>query len=124
MSRPTGLPKTGGRKAGVPNKRSQALRDQLNEKFPGWDPVLQLAGMAQDEDTPVELRVRCASEVAPYIHAKRRSVEHSGEGVSLVTFQVNSPFQPPNSNSPLGNKALSAPTGVDGVALELEKEAA
>lgn len=34
MPKPKGLPKTGGRKKGTPNKITQSIKDLLNELFP------------------------------------------------------------------------------------------
>src|SRR5271166_3847743 len=78
MSRPKGLAKTGGRQRGTPNKRQHELVVKLEEL--GCDPIAGLAQFAMDSETPRELRVRCYAELAQYVHAKRKAVEHDSEG--------------------------------------------
>lgn len=46
--------KTGGRQKGTPNRRTAVLAELLDEH--GCDPVAALVGIAQDADTPRELR--------------------------------------------------------------------
>lgn len=43
---------------------------------PDWCPVVELARIASDPETDATLRVRCLGEVAPYLHPKRRAIEH------------------------------------------------
>ena len=62
MPRPKGLPKTGGRRLGTPNKRTDELAEKLLEL--GCDPIEGLAKIAGDEKTSPELRVRCYAELA------------------------------------------------------------
>lgn len=81
--------KTGGRKAGTPNRRSQELKELLEARFPGWDPVLQLAGVAQDPEVDLSLRVQCAKEVAPYLYARRKSTELSAASGDRITFNMD-----------------------------------
>lgn len=86
--------KTGGRKAGTLNKSSQELKMMLKDKFPGWDPVLQLAGVAQDPEVDLPLRVQCAKEVAPYLHPRRKATEISAGSGERVVFNMDlSPSQ-------------------------------
>lgn len=40
---------------GVPNKRTQEMLAKLDEHFPGYDPVLQMAGIAQTATIDAEL---------------------------------------------------------------------
>lgn len=87
--------KTGGRKVGTPNRRSRELKNLLEAKFPGWDPVLQLAGVAQDPDVDLSLRIQCAKEVAPYLHARRKSTEISAGAGDRIVFNMD--LSPPNN---------------------------
>lgn len=78
--RPRGTAKTGGRKVGTPNKRTADLADRLAVVMGAqWCPVVALAQIAADPATSIDMRVRCLSEVAPYLQAKRKAVElHPG----------------------------------------------
>lgn len=71
--RPLGLPKTGGRKKGTPNKASLAIEQKLVAL--GCDPVAILAGIAMDEKAPLEARIRCASDLLSYCYPKRRPLD-------------------------------------------------
>lgn len=71
--------KTGGRTKGTPNKRTQELCELMEDKFPGYNPVVQMAGIALDKDVEINIRVQCAKEVAQYLYPKRKAVELKGE---------------------------------------------
>lgn len=75
--------KTGGRKAGTPNKRTEDLSAHL-EKL-GCDPVEGLARIASDESASLELRARCFSDLLPYIYPKRKALEATVQGVGEQT---------------------------------------
>lgn len=51
MPRPSGLPKTGGRKKGVPNKTTVAVKDALNTAFTGVGGADGLVTWAQANPT-------------------------------------------------------------------------
>jgi hypothetical protein len=80
--------KTGGRKAGTPNKRSLEVAEKLAEM--GVDPIERLAliaAMAEEDAQAVEPDARlpfiqlakdCYKELAQYVAPKRKAVEHSG----------------------------------------------
>ncbi len=67
--------KTGGRAAGVPNKRTQAVADMLAEL--NCCPIIGMAKLAMDEATPVAVRAAMFRELAAYLYPKRRSIELS-----------------------------------------------
>ena len=73
MSRPRGLPKTGGRVSGTPNRKTHELAEKL-EKL-GCDPIGGLAQLAMNTETAPELRVRCYAELAQYVHPKRKAMD-------------------------------------------------
>jgi hypothetical protein len=77
MSRPKGLPKTGGRTKGTPNKKSEALLRKL-EKL-GCDPIEGLAKIALAPETKLDLKVRCYAELAQYVYPKRKAVDLGGQ---------------------------------------------
>ncbi len=65
--------KTGGRRAGTPNKRTQELVERL--EVLGCDPIEGMARIAMDSSSPPELRGRMYAELAGYVYPKRRAVE-------------------------------------------------
>src|SRR3989442_4275853 len=84
--RPTGLPKTGGRKKGTPNKATLVLTEELAAL--AYDPLRELVSIAKDRKTPVELRVRIHSEFLPYIYPKRKAVDPSNEENRTINVNV------------------------------------
>jgi len=72
--------KTGGRKKGTPNANKQELVELLNDHYPGYNPVIQMAGIAQDESIEMVHRVQCAKEIAGYIFPKHKSIESNITG--------------------------------------------
>jgi hypothetical protein len=75
--RPLGLPKTGGRKAGTPNRDASELRSKLEAI--GCDPLVELGKIAMDEKNSIDIRVRCNSELATYLYSKRKPTEVSSD---------------------------------------------
>jgi hypothetical protein len=77
MSRPKGLPKTGGRKKGVQNRpKMPDLRKMLEAKLQAEAtvgeqlPLSFLLSIMRDESYPPGLRVECANASLPFCHAK------------------------------------------------------
>jgi hypothetical protein len=68
-----GLPKTGGRVRGTPNRATDALARKLTKL--GCDPIEGLAKLALDPATETSLKVRCFAELAQYIYPKRKAVD-------------------------------------------------
>ena len=80
--RPKGLPKTGGRRRGTPNRATLSLREKVAER--GYDPIDELITMSRDHKTPLEMRVRIHFEICAYIYPKRKPVDQSiAESVSI-----------------------------------------
>jgi len=77
MSRPKGLPKTGGRIAGTPNRNTLALIERLENL--GCDPIEGLANIALDPTTKPELKVRCFAELAQYVYPKRKAIDFAAD---------------------------------------------
>ena len=72
MSRPAGLPKTGGRKRGTPNKASAAREAAVGAS--GLTPLDYMLRVIRDEQAPTELRLDAAARAAPYVHPRLSSV--------------------------------------------------
>jgi hypothetical protein len=67
----------GGRKPGIPNKRTAEVEQRLAALR--CDPIAIMASLAMDKNQDATLRGRMAAELAQYIAPKRRATEHSGE---------------------------------------------
>jgi hypothetical protein len=97
--RPVGLPKTGGRKKGTPNRATLTLKEKLDAM--GCDPLIELARMGLDEKNPLELRRRCFSDIAAYLHPKRKPVDMLSDEPTVIN--VNTDLDP---GSPDGGDQL------------------
>lgn len=73
MPRPKGLAKTGGRKRGVTNKRTQATAKKAAAK--GLSPVEYMLDILRDEGATAEDRKWAAEKAAPYVHPRLAAVE-------------------------------------------------
>src|SRR2546422_170246 len=81
--------KTGGRRAGTPNKKTREVTELLRSL--DCDPIEGMVRIAQEEKHSPELRGRIYSELAQYMYPKRRSVEMSaeeGSGEIIVRWQA------------------------------------
>jgi hypothetical protein len=87
--RPIGLPKTGGRKRGTPNRATVVLREKLAAL--GCDPAEELVKIAQDSKTLVESKVHIYSTLMPYLYPKRKLIDDSDEERGSVNVQAISP---------------------------------
>jgi hypothetical protein len=76
MSRQKGTPKTGGRKKGTPNKKTQRL--QVIIAASGVTPLDYLLNVLRDENATAMERMDAAKAAAPYVHARLAAIEHAG----------------------------------------------
>ena len=80
------LPTPGpGRPPGMKNKRTIALEEKLAAM--GCDPIEFIASVMFDDANPIDLRMKAATELAPYLWPKRKAIEHTGE-VSAPQFVI------------------------------------
>ncbi len=70
MSRPEGLPKTGGRLPGTPNKRTLELAAKLEEH--GIDPLAEIAAALPDLTS--ERRIEVMLALLPFLFPKRKAI--------------------------------------------------
>ena len=82
-----------GRPAGSVNKPRRQLIALLQEKYPGYDPVLSMADMAMDKDNSIELRASMHKEVAQYLRPKLRAIELQLEGQVNATIGWSDPHR-------------------------------
>ena len=67
--------KTGGREKGTPNNKTLEVAAILEEVR--CDPIRGMAKLAMNPRNSPELRGRMFSELAQYVHARRKAIEHS-----------------------------------------------
>jgi len=72
-------------RAGIPNKNKQALIALLEARYPGYQPVVSMAEIANDMDNDLQMRFNAHKEVAQYIVPKLKAVEHTGNIDSTIT---------------------------------------
>jgi hypothetical protein len=58
----------------------EELKDMIYRLYPDYDPVAAMAGIAQDPNVEMSVRVRCHESVAKYMHAQLKTVEIRSEG--------------------------------------------
>ena len=69
--------KTGGRKAGTPNRATAARNAMIAAA--GDTPLEFLLSVMRDHNAPMDVRLEAAKAAAPYMHARLASVTHKGD---------------------------------------------
>jgi hypothetical protein len=69
--------KTGGRKAGTPNRTIREISELLESL--GHNPIEAMVCIATDPEASLELRSRMNAELAHYVYPKRKAVEVAGD---------------------------------------------
>ena len=77
--------KTGGRKKGTPNKRTLNFIDNLND----YDPLKSLLKIVQDDNTPLDTRIKINLDLLPYIYPKRKSIVMNSNDMPEVKIYIN-----------------------------------
>jgi len=64
-----------------PQKGYKKLKTKLVEEklaVLDYDPIRAMVDLAKDDETPVAVRAKLASELASFVWPKRKAIEHSG----------------------------------------------
>src|SRR3954462_7140257 len=85
--KPPGLPKTGGRTKGTPNRATAALKDKLAAL--GYDPLEELVRVAQNPKTSVVLKVHICEVLLPYEYPKRKPQDSSSDERPVINVNTN-----------------------------------
>jgi hypothetical protein len=91
--------KTGGRKAGTPNRQTREIGELLESL--GHNPIEAMVQIATDPNASLELRGRMNAELAHYVYPKRKAVEVAGDREAplvihkVVLERVPTPEVPP-----------------------------
>ncbi len=78
--------KTGGRKAGTPNKAS-VFRERMVAAS-GQTPLAYLIQIMRDETLDIDRRIEAAKAAAPYVHPRLAAIEHRGDAANPINVQV------------------------------------
>jgi len=62
-------------RAGSPNKNKKALIKLLEDKYPGYEPILEMVSIAVDDSNDIRIRFDANKEVAQYIYPKLKAIE-------------------------------------------------
>ena len=74
-------------RAGRPNKNKQALIALLEAKYPGYQPVVSMAEIANDMDNDLQMRFNAHKEVAQYVTPKLKALEVTADIQGDVVFK-------------------------------------
>jgi hypothetical protein len=86
--------KTGGRKAGVRNKKIQSVLDEAEAS--GEMPAPYMLRVMRDKKAKQDRRDDMAKAAAPYYHPRLTSVEHGGKDGGPIEGKITIEFvQPP-----------------------------
>lgn len=88
-------------RAGRPNKNKQALIALLQAKYPGYNPVVEMATVAMEKDKDGNFinsladRFNANKEVAKYVTPQLKAIEHTGDTgpieIQIVKFSDANP---------------------------------
>ncbi|MBT4921773.1 MAG: hypothetical protein HON23_02020 [Rickettsiales bacterium] len=73
-----------GRPKGRLNNKTSELIERVEEKYPDWCPIEQLAKIANDEKTPLELQIQCCLRVASYVYSKPKIMIENPDSSNLI----------------------------------------
>jgi hypothetical protein len=79
LPRQPGTPKTGGRKPGVANKRTEQVFEILaRNKFNPIEEMIQLFHDSRSNPDTMGVAATCLKEISQYVYPKRKTIEHTG----------------------------------------------
>jgi len=78
MARPKGLPKTGGRQKGQPNKKNAETIAAIEAS--GLTPLDYMLNLLRDDKLDSLTRFEAAKAAAPYVHPKLASIDNTHKG--------------------------------------------
>lgn len=65
----------GGRAKGQINRISRELMERVQQEYPGYDPIMMMVRISQDEDADVTTRLAACNAAAPYLRPKLKPIE-------------------------------------------------
>jgi hypothetical protein len=85
--RPSGLPKTGGRQLGTPNKSTLELREKLAQL--GCDPLAGLVEIATDPKTPPSCKLQAYAILMPYTYSRLGIAPTQSDGTTRERIDIS-----------------------------------
>ena len=82
-----------GRKKGMPNKVTAALRAKLMAE--GIAPLVFMLQVMRDEHQDLAVRLEMAKAAAPYLHPRLQAVEHSRTDGDSIQHSLQNEFVAP-----------------------------
>lgn len=76
----------GGRTAGTPNRATAEVAEKLAAL--GFDPIIAMVTIATDPAADLALRARMASDLAQFVHPRRKAVDHATEAEGGLTIVI------------------------------------
>ncbi len=86
VGRPKGLPKTGGRQKGTPNKASAAREAEIEAT--GLSPLAYMLAVLRDEEASTESRRWAATSAAPFVHPRLAQQRFEGPGGTNIVVEL------------------------------------
>ena len=80
-----------GRPKGSISAKTRMVQTKLEEL--DYDPIKAMVELAKDEETPVAVKAKLASELAGFVYPKRKAVEYSGSDGGPIQHEVG--MRPP-----------------------------
>jgi hypothetical protein len=77
-----------GSRKGIPNKPKRRLLQLIQEKYPNFEPVLELVDIYHDTEQDYNVRISCLKEAIPYLEPKLKQVEVQSEVNHSITLTV------------------------------------
>ena len=74
------------RPKGVPNKPKRALLRLIQEKYPGYNPAMELVKVAMDTEADENMRFSANKELLQYLEPKLKAVEVVAEVDGTITL--------------------------------------
>ena len=68
-----------GRKPGTPNKITTDLLQAIQNKYPGFNPVVAMVDIYHDESLEMPLRLQALKEATKYTHQQRKAIDVTTE---------------------------------------------
>lgn len=85
-----GYRENAGRPKGSKNKRTLAVLDKLESVAPDYCPIAELARIALDDETPLQVKVDCHKTIASYTIPKIKPLNSVGfestNGINQLDF--------------------------------------
>jgi|GEM_PF-1490813 len=87
--------KTGGRKTGTPNKKTNSLMELIEKHHKGFDPVIELINLYKDPQTLVDLKITILKEISSYIYPKRKAIEADikTDTIDPISRRIDQPIE-------------------------------